>query len=162
MKKRCRASLVSALFGLLVGAAALLPAGCGSTAASLSPSAPAARSETSVPRKFKFRTIVDPANRTFNEALGINDGRTVAGYYGGGVGNARQGYTAVPPFSKKDFTSENYPGASQTQVTAINGSGDTAGVWTDSSGGFTDSSTGTASLRATTILTRSARRTFLA
>jgi hypothetical protein len=89
---------------------------------------------------FKFKTIVNPADRTFNEALGINDGRTETGYYGAGL-QPPQGYLAVPPFSKKDFTSENYPDATQTTVNAINGSGDTAGGWAVDSGtvqGFID------------------------
>lgn len=93
-------------------------------------------------RAFKFRTIVNPADRSFNEALGINDGRTVAGYYGNGsAGHPSQGYTAVPGFAKNDFTSEDFPGAAQTQVAAINGSGDTAGNWLGISGpagGFID------------------------
>ena len=97
---------------------------------------------SSASRDFKFRTIVDRADRTFNEALGINDSRTVAGYYGSGAtDHSSQGYTTVPPFAQKDFTAENYPGALQTEVTSINGSGDTAGVWTDNSGavrGFID------------------------
>ena len=89
---------------------------------------------TTASRPFKFRTIVNPADRTFNEALGINNSRTVAGYYGSGaVGHPSQGYTAVPGFAKNDFTAENFPGAVQTQVTAINGSGDTAGIWLGSS-----------------------------
>lgn len=121
------------MIGLTACSASMMP-GNSSTSNSVSSS--------TTSRSFKFREILNPADRTFNEALGINDGRTVAGYYGSGAsGYANQGYTAVPGFSKKDFTSENYPGASQTQVTAINGSGSTAGFWIDGAGsthGFID------------------------
>lgn len=140
---RFRAQFFSALPLVLANAIGLTLTACSTPSSSavvpegVSPIAPSAAS-----RDLKFRTIVNPADRTFNEALGINDGRTVAGYYGNGAaGHPSQGYTAVPPFQKEDFTGENYPGASQTQVTAINRSGDTAGVWRDSSGaahGFID------------------------
>lgn len=115
---------------------------CGGSSTPASPGPANGALPSSVSGAFKFKAIVDPADRTFNEALGIDDGRTVAGYYGSGAtGHPNQGYTAVPGFSKKDFSEENYPGAAQTQVRAINGSGDTAGFWVDSGGvvrGFID------------------------
>jgi hypothetical protein len=97
---------------------------------------------TPLTRTFKFKTVVNAADVTFNELLGINDARAVTGFYGSGLaGHPHQGYTAVPDFDKDDFAAENVPGAVQTQVTAINGLGDTAGIWVDSDGitrGFID------------------------
>ena len=133
LRRQCRL----ALFGSVTSLAVFILCACGSSIASPGVSSSASRGAppSSMPRKFKFRTIVNPADRTFNEALGINDARTVAGFYGSGAaGHPNQGYTAVPGFSKNDFTSEDFPGAVQTQVAAINGSGDTAGVWMGSSG----------------------------
>jgi hypothetical protein len=132
-----RANLGVLLVAYLSGVTSLLLCGCGSSmTAGLAPAAAgAAATETSMVRTFKFKTIVNPADPSFNQALGINDQRTAVGYCGSGaVGHPSQGYAAVPPFEKKNFTSENYPGSTQTQVTAINGLGDTAGLRVDSGG----------------------------
>ena len=131
-----------------LGLAAILPiviaivplCDCSGGAPAAAAVAPAARENTSrtvlpLHRTFKFKTVVDPADSTFNELLGINDGRTTAGFYGSGLaGHPNQGYTAVPDFEQRDFTSENFPGSVQTQVTAINNLGDTAGSWVDGNG----------------------------
>jgi PEP-CTERM motif len=61
-----------------------------------------------------FTNIIDPANPTFTQALGINDSGTIAGY-----GNATtfNGFTLTLPST---FTRENFPGADGgTQVIGI-------------------------------------------
>ncbi|MGA7415678.1 MAG: hypothetical protein WBW33_34715, partial [Bryobacteraceae bacterium] len=82
---------------------------------------------------YTFGNVVNPADPTFNQALGINNSGVISGYYGSGADAAHpnQGYTLVPPNS---FTSENFPGSVQTQVVAINNAGDTAGFYVDAGG----------------------------
>ena len=50
----------------------------------------------------------------------------------------------VPPYGQANFTSENFPGSVQTQVTGLNNIGTTVGFWApsnnggDNNFGFTD------------------------
>jgi PEP-CTERM motif len=76
---------------------------------------------------FVFQNIVNPTGNlggtgdsNFNQALGIDDEGTVAGYAGDGVIVDNKGYTVVAPFAPANFTSENYPASVQTQVVGIN------------------------------------------
>ncbi len=88
---------------------------------------------------YTFTIIVDPADPTFNQALGINAAGQIAGYFGNGTTNPNKGYTTSLA-NPTTFTNENFPGSLQTQVTAINAAGDTAGFWVDTGGvnhGFT-------------------------
>jgi hypothetical protein len=82
---------------------------------------------------YNFSGVVNPADPTFNQALGINDSGVISGYYGSGADAAHpnKGYTLVPPSS---FTSVNFPGSVQSQVVAINNAGDTAGFYVDAGG----------------------------
>ncbi len=81
---------------------------------------------------FKFTTINDPADTTFNQLLGINDSLTISGYYGSGLaGHPNRGYTAVGPYPPGTFTAEDFTGAVQTQVTCIDNKGNTGGFWID-------------------------------
>jgi hypothetical protein len=80
------------------------------------------------------QTVIDPTGTNFIQLLGINNSGTIAG-----TDNAvtAQGFTMTLP---NNFTAENFPGAVTTMVTAINGMGDTAGIYTDTGGnthGFT-------------------------
>jgi hypothetical protein len=64
-----------------------------------------------------FINIIDPANPTFTQALGINDAGTIAGY-----GNATifNGFTLTLPPVAANFTRLNFPGADGgTQVIGI-------------------------------------------
>lgn len=86
---------------------------------------------------FTFTNIIDPLNPAFTQALGINGSNTVVGY-----GNASNfnGFQVTAPFASGNFTRENFPGAAATQVTGIDGGGDTVGFYVDASGnnhGFT-------------------------
>jgi uncharacterized membrane protein len=65
--------------------------------------------------------IINTNDPTFNQALGINNAGTIAGYYGSGApGHPNQGYTVVPPFSQANFTPVNPFNSVQTQVTGLN------------------------------------------
>lgn len=87
------------------------------------------------PRRIHFTTLDDQADPTFNQLLGINNSGVIAGYFGSGAaGHPNKGYTLDPPYAQGNYVNENFPGSVQTQVTAINNIGDTAGFWVDSNG----------------------------
>lgn len=96
---------------------------------------------------YVFQDIINNNNVTFNQELGINSAGEIAGYFGAGnglAGHPNQGYTVVPPYGQANFTSENFPGSVQTQVTGLNNIGTTVGFWApsnnggDNNFGFTD------------------------
>lgn len=81
---------------------------------------------------YTFQTLNNNADPTFNQLLGINNGGTIAGYFGSGAaGHPNQGYTLASPYGQGNYTNENFPGSTQTQVTGINNSGLTVGFWAD-------------------------------
>jgi hypothetical protein len=83
---------------------------------------------------YVFQDIVNPADATFNQELGINNSGEIAGYFGSGAaGHPNKGYTTLPPYTS--FTSENFPGSIQTQVTGLNNVGTTVGFWSNSNNG---------------------------
>lgn len=84
---------------------------------------------------YTFRTLDDQRDPTFNQLLGINDGGVIAGYFGSGAtGHPNKGYTLSPPYHQGNYTNENFPGSVQTQVTAIDNLGNTAGFWINGKG----------------------------
>ncbi len=86
-------------------------------------------------RPISFYTLDDQADPTFNQLLGINNAGIIAGYFGSGVaGHPNKGYVLSPPYGQQNYKNENFPGSSQTQVTALNNKGDTAGFWVDANG----------------------------
>jgi hypothetical protein len=94
---------------------------------------------------YVFQDIINPGDPTFNQVLGINSSGEIAGYFGSGAAlHPNQGYTTMPPYTS--FTTENFPGSVQTQVTGINNAGVTVGFWSktnmgvglDSNFGFVD------------------------
>jgi hypothetical protein len=88
-----------------------------------------------------FQDIVNPADPTFNQELGINNNGLIAGYFGSGAaGHPNQGYTTSPPYTS--FTPENFPGSVQTQVTGLNNTGTTVGFWSDTNLGGGDNNFG--------------------
>jgi hypothetical protein len=98
---------------------------------------------------YVFQSIIDPANPTFTQALGINSAGTIVGY--GNITNF-DGFQLVLP---NTFTRENFPNPSSppptvftffTQVVGIDAAGDTVGFYIDAAGlthGFTRSAGGT-------------------
>lgn len=80
-----------------------------------------------------FENIINSNDPTFNQALGINNAGTIAGYFGSGMaGHPNQGYTVGSPYGQANFTNENFPSSVQTQVTGINNIGTTVGFWSNS------------------------------
>jgi probable HAF family extracellular repeat protein len=97
------------------------------------------RISTKTAAAYKFTTLNDNADPTFNQLLGINNHGVIAGYFGSGtkvngVLHPNKGYTLSRPYGQGDYTNENFPNSVQTQVTAINNNGDTAGFWADNAG----------------------------
>jgi len=87
---------------------------------------------------YSFQAVIDPGDTNFTQLLGINNGGTIAGYFGDGTIVPNNGFTLALPTS---FTPENFPGSVQTQVVGINSSGETVGFYIDAGGvnhGFTD------------------------
>jgi hypothetical protein len=83
---------------------------------------------------FNFQDIVDAADPTFNQALGINNSGLIAGYFGsGGAGHPNKGYTVPSPYTS--FANENFTGSVQTQVTGLNNMGTTVGFWSNTNNG---------------------------
>jgi probable HAF family extracellular repeat protein len=119
-----RISIVAGLAALAVGASGVVAAAAGATAS------------TAAKPTYTFTDIVNPADTTFNQALGINDQQVIVGYYGSGADPAHPnvGYNVVPPYGSANFTTQNFPGAVQTQVVAINDRAQTAGFYVDGAG----------------------------
>ena len=118
------------LTGLRTAAVALaaLVAGTGTTVALSASPAQAAG-------KYTFTTLDDQADPTFNQLLGINNSNVISGYFGSGMpGHPNKGYVLNPPYGQANYMNENFPSSAQTQVTAINNKGDTAGFWVNPHG----------------------------
>jgi len=78
---------------------------------------------------YRFTTLDNPRDLTFNQLLGINDSGVIAGYFGSGAqGHPNQGYLLLPPY-QGNYLNENFPGSVQTQVTGLNNRGVTVGFW---------------------------------
>lgn len=125
MSKTVKLSRITAVIAVAAtGGAGLLAA-----AAPAAHAAPALHAS----HAYTFTTIDNPGDPTFNQLLGINNAGEISGYFGSGAqGHPNQGYTIAAPYTS--FTSENFPGAMQTQVVALNNHHDTAGFWVDGRG----------------------------
>ncbi len=137
-------SLRKALRPLGVGtfAAAMTFAATACSGNSLTPAAPvtalpstaaqaAARpNATTTAKGLTFVTLDDQNDPTFNQLLGINNNGEIAGYFGSGAsGHPFNGYTLQAPYGQNDYTAENFPGGTATQVTGLNNHHDTSGFW---------------------------------
>ena len=79
---------------------------------------------------YSFTTIDDPADLTFNQLLGINNRRVIAGYFGSGAaGHPNKGFRLRRTGAGYTIDNENFPGSVQTQVTGLNDDGTTVGFW---------------------------------
>jgi Cu/Zn superoxide dismutase len=136
---RRRRLIVAAAVTAGVAAAGTSPAGGVAGATALADVMRAAPTVTGAPApavtgggpvSYGFRTLDSQADPTFNQLLGINNGGTIAGYFGSGAaGHPNQGYRLLPPHGHGSYQRENFPGAVQTQVTGLNNTGVTVGFW---------------------------------
>jgi hypothetical protein len=120
---------------LVAGALAAAVAGSGALALApaVAQAAPAVPHRTAV--SYHFTTLDDQADPTFNQLLGINVHNVIAGYFGSGAaGHPNKGYLLKPPYGQANYVNENFPGSAQTQVTAIDDKGNTAGFWVTAGG----------------------------
>ena len=105
-------------------------AAAGVLAASAIGTLPAAASTTAPAIHYSFRTLDNSSDPTFNELLGINKHGAIAGYFGSGAqGHPNGGYVLKVPYPQGNYIPEDFPGAAQTQVTAINDGGVTVGFY---------------------------------
>ena len=82
--------------------------------------------------RYSFTTLDNPADPTFNQLLGFNNGGIIAGYFGSGAaGHPNKGYVLVRTRARFKIMKENFPGSTQTQVTGLNDRGVTVGFWSD-------------------------------
>jgi len=127
MRKISRTGAMIAAAATAVGALAFV----GTTLATMASAAPAApAAATSAMTGYQFTTLDNANDVTFNQLLGINNRGEIAGYLGSGAaGQPNKGYRLYPPYTQRDYASENFPGSVQTQVTGLNDSGDTVGFW---------------------------------
>lgn len=116
-----------------VGSASLL-ASAGAPAFAAAPAARSVSASTAA-RAYTFTTLNDQADPTFNQLLGINNKGHIVGYFGSGdPGHPNKGYQLLPPHGQANYVNENFPGSIQTQVTALNNNGATAGFWVGANG----------------------------
>ncbi|KAJ3123751.1 hypothetical protein HK100_011492 [Physocladia obscura] len=86
---------------------------------------------------FTFITIQNGKDPTFNQLLGINNDRTIAGYFGSGnPGHPNKGYVLQAPNYLNEIIDGNVPNSNQTQDTCINQSDEiqVGGFWIDANG----------------------------
>jgi probable HAF family extracellular repeat protein len=84
---------------------------------------------------YTFQSIVNPADPTFNQLLGINDSGAISGYFGSGAqGFPNKGYTTHVG-STTSFQNLNFPGSAQTQVTGLNNTGTFVGFYSQTNNG---------------------------
>jgi len=120
--------------GLRVAAAAVatgaIAAGGLAATASADASTVAASSHQST--SYRFQTLDNARDLTFNQLLGINDHGVIAGYFGSGAaGHPNKGYLLYPWYNQHSYRNENFPGSVQTQVTGLNNEGATVGFWSN-------------------------------
>jgi probable HAF family extracellular repeat protein len=86
--------------------------------------------------RYRFRTIDNPADPTFNQLLGANDHGVIVGYFGSGADAAHpnKGYQLTGPNTRVRFMMENVPASAQTQVVGVNDHGTTVGFFVDAAG----------------------------
>jgi len=117
--------------GMRVGvAAAVSVALAGGTLALVSTAGASVMQRDASHPAYSFTTLDNKSDPTFNQLLGINNAGLIAGYFGSGAkSHPNKGYLLASPYGAANYTSENFPGAVQTQVTGLNNTGVTVGFW---------------------------------
>jgi hypothetical protein len=114
-------------FTATIAAGALALAG---TTLALAGAANAAQAGPGAQTSYRFETLDNAHDVTFNQLLGINNKGLIAGYFGSGAqGHPNKGYLLHPPYGQHNYTKENFPHSVQTQVTGLNDNGVTVGFW---------------------------------
>ena len=114
-------------FAATIAAGALAMAG---TTIALAGAANAAQAGPAAQTSYRFETLDNTHDVTFNQLLGINNKGQIAGYFGSGAQNhPNKGYRLNPPYGQHNYVNENFPHSVQTQVTGLNDNGVTVGFW---------------------------------
>jgi len=130
MKKTVRRIAATAVASGIVAAGAVGLAGAASASTVSNSTASTSTASTS----YRFETLNNNHDVTFNQLLGINDQGLIAGYFGSGAaGHPNQGYLLEP--NHIQYLNENFPGSVQTQVTGLNNRGVTVGFWSNTNMG---------------------------
>jgi hypothetical protein len=84
---------------------------------------------------YTFTTLDNHRDVTFNQLLGINNHGVISGYFGiGSNSHPNKGYLLEPPYRQHSYVNENFPHSFQTQVTGLNGVGNTVGFFANRAG----------------------------
>jgi hypothetical protein len=122
--------------GTASASASMMKSPTSSASGTMSPS-------TAPPAPYTFTTLDNPADVTFNQLLGFNNGGVIAGYFGSGAaGHPNKGYVLVRTATGFKIENENFPGSTQTQVTGLNDRGVTVGFWSPTNTGNGDANFG--------------------
>ena len=130
---RARLTAVGTAVGgfAIVGAAlATMASAAPATAGTLTAKAmPTVTAKPTMIAGYRFKTIDNADDVTFNQLLGINNSGVIAGYFGSGAqGHPNKGYR-LSLHGQPTYANENFPGSVQTQVTGLNDQGATVGFW---------------------------------
>lgn len=117
--------------GITVAAATgVIAVGAWTTAAHAGPVDAATSSAPQASTSYRFTTLNNAKDETFNQLLGISNAGTIAGYFGSGAaGHPNKGYLLFPPFGQRNYVNENFPGSEQTQLTGLNDNGTKVGFY---------------------------------
>jgi hypothetical protein len=118
-------------FAIVAAAVATMASAAPASAGALA--ATAIRTVTATPTMiagYRFKTLDNADDVTFNQLLGINNSGVIAGYFGSGAADhPNKGYKLSLRHGQARYANENFPGSVQTQVTGLNDNGDTVGFW---------------------------------
>ncbi|HVT71189.1 MAG TPA: hypothetical protein VHF26_25815, partial [Trebonia sp.] len=107
MSKINRRGLRITVAAVAAGAAAV----AGSALAASAQAAPLASANS----HYRYTTLNNQHDVTFNQLLGINNHNQIAGYFGSGAaGHPNKGYLLLPPYTQHSYVNENFPGSAQT------------------------------------------------
>jgi len=121
---------------LRVAAATVATGMLATGAVALAGAASASTLSASTATSYRFETLDNMHDVTFNQLLGINNEGVIAGYFGSGAaGHPNKGYVLLPPYGQANYVNENFPGSVQTQVTGLNNRGVTVGFWSNTNKG---------------------------
>jgi Cu/Zn superoxide dismutase len=123
-----RIAAVAAAAGAVVVVGTTLGGGAGRSLADVTHGGTGQAAQTAT--SYRFATLDNAQDVTFNQLLGINNQGTIAGYLGSGAqGHPNKGYLLFPNYGQGNYANENFPGSVQTQVTGLNDRGVTVGFW---------------------------------
>lgn len=121
-----------AVTALAAGSLALAGGAAQASPAAASGAACSGTSSVTVPDSshYKFRTLDNWNDPTFNQLLGISDHGKIVGYFGSGAGqHPNKGYALHEPYSQVSYRNQNFPGSVQTQATGLNNGELTVGFY---------------------------------